>query len=322
MPDETDVVIEAESACAERASLLVQAVTLAAVVVPLLGLAAAIVLLWQVPFHWTYMAIFGGMYAVTVVGVGVGFHRLFTHRSFETAPAWRFVWAVLGSMAVEGPVIRWVAVHRKHHQHADVPGDPHSPHVHLHGHEDEHGVGGVGAMLRGMWHAHVGWLFDKDAADPARYAPDLEADRVVSFVSRGFVVWVVLGLAIPAALGGVLTGTWMGVLLGFLWGGLARVLLVHHMTWSINSVCHMWGTRPFKTRDESRDNAIFGVLAMGEGWHNTHHAFPTSARHGLAWWKLDINYLVIRAMEILRLARNVRRPSAERIAERRRAVGV
>jgi stearoyl-CoA desaturase (Delta-9 desaturase) len=301
---------------------------LAAVIVPLLGLAAAIVLLWQTPFHWTYIALFGGMYALTALGIGVGYHRLFTHKSFETSPVFRFIWAVLGSMAVEGPVITWVAVHRKHHQHTDVAGDPHSPHIRgadgggaadaEDGGGDEHEQTGLGALLRGMWHAHVGWLFDKEPADVDRYAPDLVKDPVVSFVSRTFALWAVLGLLIPALLGGLLTRSWTGVLLGLLWGGLARVLLVHHVTWSINSVCHLWGSRPFSTGDESRDNPVLGVLALGEGWHNTHHAFPTSARHGLAWWKLDINYLVIRAMALLHLARNVRLPTPERIDERRR----
>lgn len=285
---------------------------LAAVVLPLLGLAAAIVLVWQMPFHWTYLAIFGAMYLLTALGIGVGYHRLFTHKSFEAGAVVRFILAVLGSMAVEGPLITWVAVHRKHHQQTDAPGDPHSPHTR------EPGEGaGVGALLRGIWHAHAGWLFEKEPPDLPRYVPDLMKDPVARFVSRTFVLWVVLCLVVPAVLGGLLTRTWTGVLLGFLWGGLARMLLVHHVTWSINSVCHLWGSRPFRTRDESRDNPILGVLALGEGWHNTHHAFPTSARHGLAWWKLDINYLVIRAMALLGLVRKVRVPSRDQILERR-----
>ena len=231
----------------------------------------------------------------------------------------RFVWAVLGSMAVERPLIRWVAVHRKHHQHADVTGDPHSPHWHAHG----AGEGGsdIGGVLRGLWHAHVGWMFEEFSQDLPRYVPDLQRDPIAGFVSRTFALWAAVGMVVPAVMGGVLTGTWWGVLLGFLWGGLVRVLLVHHVTWSINSVCHLWGSRPFKTHDESRDNPILGILAFGEGWHNTHHAFPTSARHGLSWWKLDINYLVIRGMAILRLARNVRVPTPERIREQRRTQG-
>jgi stearoyl-CoA desaturase (delta-9 desaturase) len=221
------------------------------------------------------------------------------------------VWAVLGSMAVEGPVIKWVSVHRKHHQHADDPQDPHSPHA------TSCGDGHPG-LMRGLWRAHVGWLFEKDAPDLERYVPDLKKDPIVSFVSRTFFVWVALGLILPAAVGGLATGSWSGVLLGFLWGGLVRVLLVHHVTWSINSVCHIWGSQPFESHDESRDNPVLGVLAFGEGWHNTHHAFPTSARHGLRWWQFDFNYIVIRAMELLHLARNVRIPSPERVEARRR----
>jgi stearoyl-CoA desaturase (Delta-9 desaturase) len=303
---------DSPQACPPKAPLGVRLVTLVAVVLPLLGLAAAITLLWQTPFHWTYIAIFGGMYALTALGIGVGYHRLYTHRSFEAGATVRFIWAILGSMAVEGPLIKWVAVHRKHHQHTDVEGDPHSPHT------GSAAGSGVSAPLRGMWHAHVGWLFDKDPADQQRYAPDLLKDPVARFVSRTFVLWVVLGLLIPAAIGGIATASWWGALLGFLWGGLVRVLLVHHVTWSINSVCHLWGSRPFATGDESRDNPVFGILALGEGWHNTHHAFPTSARHGLAWWKLDINYLVIKAMALMHLVRNVRLPSAERIDQQRR----
>lgn len=295
-----------------RATLPVRLVTLSAVLLPLAGLVAAVVLLWETPFHWIYVATAGAMYVLTAVGVGVGYHRLFTHRAFKTGRVCRFFWAALGSMAVEGPLIMWVSVHRRHHQHTDAEGDPHSPHA-----RPTEGGTGFRAFLGGLWHAHVGWMFKKTAPNLQRYVPDLYKDPVAKFISDTFVVWVVIGLAIPAVLGGVLTGSWMGVLLGFLWGGLIRVLLVHHVTWSINSVCHLWGSQPFHTHDESRDNALFGVLAMGEGWHNTHHAFPNSARHGLSWWKLDINYLVIRTMEILRLATNVRLPSAERISERR-----
>jgi stearoyl-CoA desaturase (delta-9 desaturase) len=294
------------------APLATRLVTLGAVLVPFAGLAAAIVLLWNTPFHWVYLTLLVSMYVVTMLGIGVGFHRLFTHKSFEVGPVLTFIWGVLGSMAVEGSLIRWVATHRMHHQHADQPGDPHSPHVH----KGE----GVAGLLRGMWHAHIGWLFEKDAPGLERYVPDLLKNRVIVGVSRTFTLWVIVGLLIPAVLGGVITWTWTGMLLGFLWGGLIRVLLVHHVTWSINSVCHIWGSRPYSTRDESRDNPVLGVLALGEGWHNTHHAFPTSARHGLAWWKLDINYIVIRVMQLLRLARNVRVPAAERLLARRRTL--
>jgi stearoyl-CoA desaturase (delta-9 desaturase) len=291
----------------------VRLIMLCVVILPFVGLAAVIAMLWHVPFQGTYLAIMVGMYVSTGIGIGTGFHRLFTHRSFSAGPYVRFFWAALGSMAIEGPLTTWVAEHRKHHQHSDAPGDPHSPHAR---HDDY--PTGIRGVVWGVWHAHVGWLFEKTPRDLERYVPDLLSDPGASFVSRTYWMWVALGLIIPAVLGGVLTGTWTGALLGFLWGGLVRTLVVHHITWCINSVCHLWGTRPFRTRDESRDNPIFGILAFGEGWHNAHHAFPTSARHGLAWWKLDINYIVIRAMALVGLAHNVRLPSPDRLAERRR----
>lgn len=296
-----------------RASFLTRAVTLVVVVSPFLGLIAALAYLWGSPFYWSYIAIFATMYTIAALGIGVGFHRLFTHKSFETSKPLRFFWAALGSVAVEGPIITWVAVHRKHHQHTDAPGDPHSPHVRDH---DE--VDGFRSLMRGVWHSHIGWLFEPLPADLDRYVPDLIKDKSISFISRTFGFWVLLGLVAPAIAGGLITGTWTGALLGFLWGGLVRIFFVHHVTWSINSVCHLWGTRPFHTRDESRDNPIFGVLAFGEGWHNAHHAFPASARHGLEWWKLDINYIVIRTMELCGLVTHVRVPSPERISEKRR----
>ena len=168
-----------------------------------------------------------------------------------------------------------------------------------------------------MWHAHIGWLFWEQPHVLTKYVRDLRDDLLVRRMSKLFPVWVTLGLLIPAALGGLFTLSWAGVLLGFIWGGLVRIFLVHHVTWSINSVCHIWGTRPFRSHDESRNNAIFGVLGLGEGWHNNHHAFPTSARHGLCSWQLDISYLIIRAMALVGLARDVRVPPPDRIAAKR-----
>ena len=283
-------------------------VNLAAVTIPFAGLVVAIALLWGVAFNWVYLALLVGMYIVTASGISVGYHRLFTHRSFKTTRPMAAILAALGSMAVEGPVLQWVAVHRRHHQHSDGQDDPHSPHTH---------GGGLWGIVRGMWHAHMGWLFQAHPRGLARYVQDLRQDPLVRRMSRLFPAWVILGLLIPAALGGLLTLSWTGVLLGFLWGGLVRILLVHHVTWSINSVCHIWGTRPFRSHDESRNNAIFGVLALGEGWHNNHHAFPTSARHGLHWWQFDVSYLIIWAMALVGLARDVRIPSPDRIAAKR-----
>jgi stearoyl-CoA desaturase (delta-9 desaturase) len=290
------------------AELKLRLINLGAVTVPFAGLVLAIVLLWGVAFDWIYLAILGGMVLATAVGITVGYHRLFTHRSFNTPRPMAAILAALGSMAVEGPVLQWVAVHRRHHQHSDEPDDPHSPHAH---------GGGLWGTVRGMWHAHMGWMLVTRPEGLARYVRDLRQDPLIRRMNRQFPLWVLLGLLIPTVLGGLLTLSWTGALLGFIWGGLVRVFFVHHVTWSINSVCHIWGTRPFRCHDESRNNPILGVLALGEGWHNNHHAFPTSARHGLWWWQLDLSYLIIRAMALVGLARDIRTPSRERIASKR-----
>jgi len=291
-----------------RISLKLRLINLGAVIIPFAGLIAAIVLLWGVALDWTILLVFVVMYFATGLGVTVGYHRYFTHKSFKTSRPVQFVLGVLGSMAVQGPVLEWVATHRRHHQHSDHDHDPHSPHG--------HGESVVG-VLRGMWHAHVGWMFQPSPRDHFRYVKDLQRDKLIRFLSRTFPYWVLLGLLIPAALGFALTGTWMGALLGFIWGGLLRIFLIHHVTWSVNSICHIWGARPFNTKDESRDNAIVGVFALGEGWHNSHHAFPTSARHGLGRWKIDVSYLVIRAMGLIGLASDIRVPNVERMDAKR-----
>jgi len=293
---------------AHPSTLRLRLMNLAAVTIPFIGLIAAMVLLWGIAFSWVYLAILAVMYMLTAVGITVGYHRLFTHRSFSAPKPVAAILAALGSMAVEGPVLQWVAVHRRHHQHSDHDEDPHSPHAHG---SDLKGI------LRGMWHAHLGWMFRSTPRSPSRYIRDFRDDKLVKRMSALFPVWVLMGLIIPAALGGLFTMSWMGVLLGFIWGGLVRVFLVHHVTWSINSVCHIWGTRPFRSHDESRNNPIFGVLALGEGWHNNHHAFPTSARHGLRWWQIDISYMIIRGMALVGLAKDIRTPSPERIAAKR-----
>jgi stearoyl-CoA desaturase (delta-9 desaturase) len=239
------------------------------------------------------------MYVLTVLGITVGFHRLFTHRAFETNIVVAFVFGVLGSMAAQGRLFNWVALHRRHHQHSDDLNDPHSPH---HMGEQTWGV------LRGMWHAHLGWIFRPKPLDLPRYVKDLNERPTFRVLNHLFFVWVGVGLLIPAAIGGLITQSWSGAFWGFVWGGLVRVLLVHHVTWSINSVCHIWGRRPYKSGDESRNNFLFGVLALGEGWHNSHHAFPTSARHGLRWWQPDVSYWVIRALAALGLAWNLKLP--------------
>jgi stearoyl-CoA desaturase (delta-9 desaturase) len=289
-------------------------INLFAVLLPLVGLAGAIVLLWGTAFDWWYLLIFGVMTLITAAGITVGYHRLCTHKSFTTPAVVRYLFAAAGSMAVQGPVIRWCAEHRKHHQHSDTEHDPHSPHMSAHGSWGE----GIFATLRGAFHAHMGWLFTGDTRGLGKYAADLKEDRALVLADRQFVLWVIIGLVLPALVAGLVSLSWWGLLLGFLWGGLVRVLLVHHITWSVNSVCHLWGTRPFESRDESRNNAVVAVLAFGEGWHNNHHAFPASARHGLRWWELDASYMLIRALSLVGLARNVRTPSVERVRARRR----
>jgi stearoyl-CoA desaturase (delta-9 desaturase) len=285
-----------------RLSLGIWVVTFLVVLVPFLGLAGAAVLLWGWGFSWVYLGLLLGMYLPTGLGITVGFHRLFTHRSFETSGAVKFVLGVLGSMAVQAPLLKWVAVHRLHHQHSDRPDDPHSPH--------SHGRGALG-VLRGLWHAHIGWVFQAEPPDLDRYVKDLHQSRLLRVVHALFLVWVAAGLLLPSLLGGLLTGTCAGVWLGLLWGGLTRIFLVHHLTWSVNSVCHLWGSRPYRSGDQSRNNYVFGVLSLGEGWHNTHHAFPTSARHGLRWWQPDLSYYVIRGLALLGLAWKVKLPSEE-----------
>jgi stearoyl-CoA desaturase (Delta-9 desaturase) len=243
--------------------------------------------------------------------VTVGFHRLLTHRSFQAPKPLEYAFAVLGSLAVQGPVMAWVADHRKHHAHADHEGDPHSPHV---GHGE-----GVGAVLRGLWHAHAGWLMSTQGqASARRYAKDLYEDRGMRLINRRFPLFVGLSLAIPAAAGWVLTGTLAGAATGLLWGGLVRIFFVHHVTWSVNSVCHFLGTRRFETDDESTNVAWLALPSFGEAWHHNHHAFPRSAAHGLRRWEqaLDPSALVIRSLEKLGLARNVVRIAPDRQRQR------
>jgi len=289
------------------ASRAQQAATLLVVLIPFGGLIAAIIYAWGWGITPLDLSLLLGMYLLTGLGVTVGFHRLFAHRSFVAARPVELLLAVLGSMSAEGPLLKWVAVHRRHHQYSDGENDPHSPHRY---------GGGLFGVLAGFWHAHMGWMFRADADNLDRYVRDLESDRALRTISRLFLLWVIIGLLLPAAVGGVITGTWTGAWLGLLWGGLVRTFIVHHLTWSINSVCHLWGRRDFRSRDESRNNVICGVLGFGEGWHNNHHAFPASARHGLWWWQVDVSYLVIQALRALGLARHVRKPTREAIAAR------
>jgi len=290
---------EAEHATVDRVANLV------VTILPLALLGVAMWQLWGGALRWADLVVLAITYTLTGVGITVGFHRMLTHRSFKTSAPLRALLAALGSAAIEGPVIEWVSNHRQHHQYSDQPGDPHSPHV-------DHGSGWSGA-LRGLFHAHVGWIYAGGAlADEARYAKDLLADPVVRFIDRTFVVWVLAGLAFPFALGYALTGSLVGGLTGLLWGGAMRILFLHHATFSINSLCHFFGRRGYETHDQSRNNVWLALPTLGEAWHNNHHAFPTSARHGLHWWQLDPSGWLIAALERAGLVWDVVRIAPER----------
>ncbi|MGZ6638518.1 MAG: acyl-CoA desaturase [Solirubrobacteraceae bacterium] len=281
--------------------------------IPPAALVLAGSLAWGGALHWQDLLVLALTYLLTGLGITVGYHRLFTHRSFKTTRTLRTLLAVLGSMAVEGPVIEWVATHRKHHRFSDHSGDPHSPHVDC--------APGWRGALRGLGHAHVGWMMrGKDMANPARYAKDLLADPDLRFISATFPLWVVAGLAVPFGLGVALTGSVVGGLTGLLWGGAVRVFLLHHVTFSINSLCHFFGQRPFATGDQSRNLAWLAPLAFGEAWHNNHHAFPTSARHGLGRWQLDPGGWLITALERSHLAWDVIQISPARQLAKRESV--
>lgn len=273
--------------------------TFIGVTVPLVGLVAGIVLTWGWGITWVDLGLLVGMYLASMLGVTIGFHRLFTHRSFQTYAPIQCLFGVLGSMSLQGPLLDWVGRHRLHHQHSDKDGDPHSPYPH------DRGIWG---WLKGFWHSHIGWAFSPMPDSLARYAGDWRRNRLIRIVSDLFPLWALLGLVIPSAIGFAFGG-WWGALTGFIWGGLVRILLGHHATWSVNSICHLWGSKPFASGDESRNNALVGVVALGEGWHNNHHAFPLSARHGLEWWQFDLSWIIIRTMSKCGLAWKVRLPS-------------
>jgi len=297
----------------DRTSRLSQLLTLVAVVVPPLGVLSAAGILWGVAFSWLDLILLVSFYVVCAFGTTIGFHRLFTHRGFETYAPVRAAFAVLGCMTMQGPLTQWVTDHRRHHAMSDQPGDPHSPHV-------GHGEGLV-ATVRGFVHAHVGWLFTQKGMERGRdYGKDLYEDRLLVWIDRLYIVWVALTLALPFLLGYWLGGSWERGVQAFVWAGLVRIFLYQHATFAVNSVCHMWGRRHFRSRDEARNNWVVALLVFGEGWHNNHHAFPASARHGLRRFQLDPSWWVIRALERLGLAWDVKVPSPVQL-ERRSVAG-
>ncbi|HTW97651.1 MAG TPA: acyl-CoA desaturase [Acidimicrobiales bacterium] len=281
-------------------------VTLLAVVVPPAGLLSAAGLLWGVALRPFDLLCFVLLYVASGLGITVGYHRLFTHRSFEAGPVLRAVLAVLGAMALQGPVTQWATDHRKHHARSDRPGDPHSPHL---------SGGDLVGAARGLWHAHVGWLFTtKGMERGALYGGDLYEDRLVAAVDRCYLLWVAMSLALPFAAGWLVGGRASLGLEAMVWGGLVRIFAFEHATFAVNSVCHSFGARPYDAGDESRNNLVVALLTFGEGWHNNHHAFPRSARHGLGRRQLDPSWLVIRGLERARLVRHVRLPTPTQLA--------
>jgi stearoyl-CoA desaturase (Delta-9 desaturase) len=281
---------------------------LVATVVPFLGFLAAVVSMWGRGLSLLDGLLLAGGYVITGLGVTVGYHRLFTHRSFEAARPVRLALAIAGSMAVEGSIITWVADHRRHHAFADKDGDPHSPHL---------DVGdGLRGVLKGLWHAHIGWLFVKELSAAERWAPDLLKDRAIRRIDRLFPLWAALSFTLPAVIGLVVTRSLWGAITAFLWGGAARIFLLHHVTWSVNSICHFYGRRPFDTADESTNNWLLSIVSFGESWHNNHHAFPSSAVHGIGRRQVDISAAMISFLDKLGWARHVKRVSPEWIARK------
>lgn len=273
--------------------------------IPFLAVLAGIPIAWGWGIGWVDIALSIVFFAVSCHGITIGFHRLFTHRAFKAKRPLKIALAIAGSLAIEGPLIRWVADHRKHHAYSDHDGDPHSPWRFGEGTKE---------LTKGLLFAHVGWMFDVEQTPQDKYAPDLLKDKDLVKISRMFPWLVVISLLAPAVLGGLLTWSWMGALTGFFWAGLVRVALVHHVTWSINSVCHVWGKKPFKTRDKSGNVAWLAILSGGESWHNLHHSDPTAARHGVLKGQIDSSARLIELFEWFGWAYDVRWPKPERLA--------
>ncbi|MFN2628531.1 MAG: acyl-CoA desaturase [Gaiellaceae bacterium] len=293
-------------------SRLSQVMTMIAVIVPPVGALSAMGILWGVAFHWVDLILLVSLYVICAFGMTIGFHRYFTHKGFEARTPVKATLAILGCMTMQGPLTQWVTDHRKHHALSDQEGDPHSPHV-------GHGDGALGAV-KGFVHAHVGWLFRNLGMEQGRvYGKDLYEDRLVRWIDRLYMVWVVLTLGIPFAVGFAVGGTWEAGAEALVWGGLLRIFLYQHATFCVNSICHMFGRQDYVSRDEARNNWLIALLVFGEGWHNNHHAFPASARHGLHRFQIDVSWLVIRGLEKLQLVWNVKVPEGSQLARRRLA---
>ena len=278
-------------------------------VVPIAGLILAIVQLWGFGVSWRDLIIASAFYVLSGLGITVGFHRLLTHKSFDAPPWVRTFWAAAGSLAIQGAVIDWVATHRRHHAFSDMEGDPHSPHLDA--------ADGAKGIIRGLFHAHLGWMYVPSGTVNDTWAPDLQEEPGVAAVHRLFPVIGIASFVAPALVGGLWSWSIGGAVTAFVWGALVRIFLLHHITWSINSICHFYGTRPFAARDESRNNLWLSILSFGESWHNAHHAFPASPRHGLRWWEIDPSWITIRLMQSIGMAKNPKLPSPSQLARKR-----
>jgi stearoyl-CoA desaturase (Delta-9 desaturase) len=277
-------------------------------ILPFVGLVAAVTLLWNEAVGWTDLVLFLGLYVICGFGITIGYHRMLTHHAFEAVRPLKAALLVAGSFALQGSALDWAIDHRTHHAYSDKEGDPHSPH---------HGFarGPLGA-IKGLLHAHMGWMFRHNRTDQERYGKDILQDRLTMTVSRLFPLWAVLTFVVPFVLGGLLTMSWKGAVTGLVWGGLVRLFFNHHVTWSVNSICHFFGKRPFSTSDQSTNNWVLALPSLGESWHHNHHVFPTSAFHGLSWRQIDLSALVIAGWEKIGLVRNVRKPTSEQIGRK------
>ncbi|MCB0881574.1 MAG: acyl-CoA desaturase [Thermoleophilia bacterium] len=292
----------------EHTSTASRIVTLIAVVGPFLGVLSAAGLLWGVALHPLDLVLFAVMYVFCGLGITAGFHRLFSHRGFQSGKVVRATFAIAGCMAMQGPLTQWVTDHRRHHAASDKPDDPHSPHHH---------GGGVWGTIKGLFHAHVGWLFVTKGMERGRvYGKDLYEDPLIRRIDRLYMLWVVLTFGIPFAVAWAITGDLGRGVEAFVWAGLVRVFVFDHMTWSVNSICHVFGRRAYATSDESRNVWYLAPFTFGEAWHNNHHAFPGSARHGLHRWQVDPSWWTIRALEKAGLVWRVKLPTPERLERR------
>jgi stearoyl-CoA desaturase (Delta-9 desaturase) len=277
-------------------------------IIPIIGTAAAITFLWVHPFGATELILFLSMWLLTGMGVTVGYHRLFTHRTFKAKTSVQVVLAVLGSMAGQGGVVSWVALHRRHHEYSDRAGDPHSPNL---------SGSGFKGRLRGLVHSHFLWMRRHEYPNIVHYAPDLIKNRLLVRVARHYYWWVALGIVAPGVVAGLVYWSWEGALSGLFWGGLVRIFILEHIVWAINSFLHMFGTQPYESRENSRNGGIFALITLGESWHNNHHAFPESPSFGLDWYRLDPGYWLIKLLAVVGLAWDLKNPSPERMESKR-----